>query len=153
MKPWPSGWWIAASPHPLCAGLVGDYPDHSNSNQNHHGVVKMNEEQTKLVEGLCAQCLGWRERARDGVALPTNEALDAPILAGEVPFFRVNMDDDAVEDCVRRDNHINLIAAKDAAITALRAEVARLTYAPTYADGVRDALREAITKQSEGSRK
>jgi hypothetical protein len=137
----------------------------------------MNEEQTKLVEGLCAQCLGWRERARDGVALPTNEALDAPILAGEVPFFRVNMDDDAVEDCVRRDNHINLIAAKDAAITALRAEVARLTYAPTYADGVRDALRaiadlptptnedimhghedayraiEAITNQSEGSRK
>ena len=57
----------------------------------------------------------------------SDAALDAPTLTDEVPFFRVHMDDDLVEDCVRRNDHIDLVSVKDATITALRAEVERLT--------------------------
>lgn len=52
--------------------------------------------------------------------------MDAKALRGEVPFFRVSMDDDLIEDCVRRDDHIALVEAKDVEIAHLTAELTAL---------------------------
>jgi hypothetical protein len=105
----------------------------------------MNEEQTKLVEGLCAQCLGWRERAQDGVALPTggamtdisNEALDA--LVKRLRLFSVCWGDEACiaphpkrHPGITTGTVIGATSDAAAAITALRAKVARLTAEQDY---------------------